>query len=151
MDNPDHLRGIFEAVVGPLGVEIFSVTVKPYQGTAHIELLADLPGGGISLDQCAQINRDVRRHLESEGLFGGDYTLSVSSPGLDWPLKSARDFRRVIGQTLEVFHQDPLEDDSAQRVVGVLAGVDEQGVRLENADGDHKLVFEHIQKAVVMI
>jgi len=151
MDNQDHLNEIAAAVTGPLGIEVFNVTVKPYRGTANIELLVDLPGGGISLDQCARINHDIRQMLEDNGLYGGDYTLSVSSPGLDWPLKSPRDFRRVIGRTLEIVCRISEESEDTLRVIGTLIGVNEQGICLNTAEGEGNFIFGDILKAVITI
>jgi ribosome maturation factor RimP len=61
---------------------------------------------GISIDQCAQVSRYVGNTLEEEDLIDKAYTLEVSSPGIDHPLKFNRQYKKNIGRTLSVKMKD---------------------------------------------
>lgn len=150
MDKTALLKEIITSVVREAGMEIFSFKAVIYQGTVNIEILIDRPNGGISLNECAQINRVVRKRIEDDGLYGDDYTLSVASPGLDRPLESVRDFRRVIGQDIEVNYRNDERGTTALQK-GRLKSVGEQDIILNCPEGEVVILLEHIHKAVIMI
>ena len=68
--------------------------------------------GGITLDDCASVSRQFGDQLEVEGLIPFRYTLEVSSPGLDRPLKKDQDFLRHIGNQIQVITRSPWEGRS---------------------------------------
>ena len=68
--------------------------------------------GGITLDDCASVSRQFGDQLEVEGLIPFRYTLEVSSPGLDRPLKKEQDFLRHIGNQIQVITRSPWEGRS---------------------------------------
>jgi ribosome maturation factor RimP len=68
--------------------------------------------GGITLDDCASISRQIGDQLEVEDLIPFRYTLEVSSPGLDRPLKKDQDFLRHIGNQIQVITRSPWEGRS---------------------------------------
>ena len=62
-----------------------------------IQILVDRINGGIIVDECADVNVHVNNQLEALNLIEDNYTLEVSSPGLDRPLTTKKDFKRVLG------------------------------------------------------
>jgi len=68
--------------------------------------------GGITLDDCASVSRQFGDQLEVEDLIPFRYTLEVSSPGLDRPLKKDQDFLRHIGNQIQVITRSPWEGRS---------------------------------------
>src|SRR5262249_50073614 len=64
--------------------------------------------GGISLDDCRKLSLEIGQMLEAEDLIPTSYVLEVSSPGLDRPLRTARDFQRQRQRMVTVFLQSPL-------------------------------------------
>ncbi len=68
-----------------------------------LRILVDKPEGGISLDECAYLNNDIGEILDEKDIIQGRYILEVSSPGLDWPLKSKDDFLRCINRSVRFF------------------------------------------------
>ncbi|MFA6130114.1 MAG: ribosome maturation factor RimP [Candidatus Omnitrophota bacterium] len=69
-------------------------------------LLVDRPEGGISLGECALLNRLVRQELDEKNILSGQYSLEVSSPGLDRPLKTKEDFMRCLNKEAVFFLND---------------------------------------------
>src|SRR5450631_4570636 len=85
---------------------------------------------GITIEKCVQVNRKLYRKLEEAAFFPeGDFSLEVSSAGLDEPLKSLRQYKKNVGRSVEVQFLDGTQKE------GVLTGVRDEGIVLEVATG----------------
>lgn len=80
---------------------------------------------GISIDTCAEISRKLGTRMEEEELISGSFTLEVSSPGLDLPLKMHRQYKKNVGRKIKVLLQDNTT------VKGELTQVNEQQIVLQ--------------------
>jgi len=129
MVSTDPTVAKLEAQVAPvvegLGCELIALQVARAGRRRIIRILADRPKGGITLGDCERISRAVGAALEQGDPGEGAYTLEVSSPGLDRHLTTPRDFARYVGEAVTLQMQD------GRTRSGVLAGVDENGLRLE--------------------
>ena len=85
--------------------------------------------GGVTLDDCARISRQVGERIEVDNLIDHAYTLEVSSPGLDRPLRTLADFERFHGHLVRIVRTLPIRGRSA--IVGRLKGVEGQTVLVE--------------------
>ena len=121
-----------------LGAELVDLSVKRSRGRNILTILAD-KAGGITLEDCAEINHrlslffdEITKNGSEEGTFlKSSYTLEVSSPGLDRPLKTEKDFTRVIGQ--EVRAVSAAESGKTRVTVGRLVSVNAAGIQLKNS------------------
>jgi ribosome maturation factor RimP len=85
---------------------------------------------GITIEKCVQVNRTLYKKLEESGLFPeGDFSLEVSSAGLDEPLKTWRQYKKNIGRSVEILLLD------GSRKEGKLTEVGEDGIVLEESSG----------------
>ena len=108
-----------------------------------MRLFIDKPGG-INVDDCAAVSRQVSRVLEVEGV---DYErLEVSSPGLDRRLSKAGDFARFAGRRAELRMRTP-DAGGRRRFVGVLRGAEGSQVNLELDGRTVALALEDIERA----
>jgi ribosome maturation factor RimP len=124
-----------------MGYEL--VDVQASNGGRLLRLFIDKPGG-ISVDDCAAVSRQVSRVLEVEGV---DYErLEVSSPGLDRRLRKAGDFARYAGQRVDVRMRTP-DAANRRRFVGVLRGADAASVNVELDGVTVALALEDIERA----
>jgi ribosome maturation factor RimP len=103
------LREAFSSYLEPLGYELVDLRCSRVHGAMRLDALVDRAEGGITLAECAQINRDIGQLLERRDLLGQPHTLEVSSPGLDRPLVSSSDFRRVVGKRVRAYLREPVE------------------------------------------
>lgn len=150
-DESLELEGIIAPALSDGGFEVFDILINHNHGTANIELLVDHPNGGIQMNECADLNRHIVAVIDQDGRYGDDYTLSVCSPGLDRPLKSRKDFQRVLGSQVQVTHQDP-HDAGSLSDQGMLMKVDEHSILvISKKRGEVKILLEHIQHAGVII
>ncbi|MDP8266097.1 MAG: ribosome maturation factor RimP [Candidatus Aceula meridiana] len=92
------------------GLELIELIIDHQRKNHLIQILADKPEGGITVEECARLNKDIGRELEEENIFEGSYTLEVSSPGIDRPLCTEKDFLRNIGKKVQVFLRIPIDE-----------------------------------------
>lgn len=102
MSGPaEVVRAVAERVVGARGFELVDVEVARGRGGHLVRLYVDKPGG-IGLDELQSVSEEVAAILDVEDPFESSYTLEVSSPGLDRPLKSEADYRRFLGRLAKI-------------------------------------------------
>ncbi|OFZ97400.1 MAG: ribosome maturation factor RimP [Betaproteobacteria bacterium RIFCSPLOWO2_02_67_12] len=123
------LAEVLESTVHGMGYELVDTQVS--QRGRLVRIFLDKPGG-VSVDDCAGVSRQLQRVLAVEGI---DYDrLEVSSPGLDRPLRGERDFARFAGQRADVRMRQP-DETGRRRYVGRVRGV-AQGVVTLEVDGE---------------
>jgi ribosome maturation factor RimP len=135
------LEQVVEPVVAGMGYEL--VDLQAANGGRMVRLFIDKPGG-IGVEDCAAVSRQLSRVLEVEGI---DYDrLEVSSPGLDRPLRKAGDFARFAGHKADVRMRTP-DATGRRRFVGVLRGEAEGRVSMELEGQTVRLALEDVERA----
>jgi len=119
---------VVETTLAGMGFEL--VDAKASGGGRHLSIFIDRPGG-ITVDHCAEVSRQLTRVFAVEGI---DYDrLEVSSPGLDRPLRKPADFARFAGSRVDVKMRRP-DEDGRKRFTGLLRG-EADGVVTLDVDG----------------
>ncbi|HZM33167.1 MAG TPA: ribosome maturation factor RimP [Burkholderiales bacterium] len=119
------MEELIAPVVAGMGYEL--VDLRASNGGRLLRLFID-KAGGVGVEDCAAVSRQLTRVLEVEGV---DYErLEVSSPGLDRPLRKASDFARFVGHKADVRMRTP-DATGRRRFVGVLRGAEGDRVSLE--------------------
>jgi ribosome maturation factor RimP len=136
-------------VADQVGLEIVEVKVHPHNDLMHVQIFADTPEGGIGMEACADLNRRLVVKLDSELFCGDNYTLEVSSPGLDRLLTGYRDLRRALGRDVQVFLRRPLNDK--REFSGVLLAVREAEIILGSRKGEILIAMDNMEKAKQII
>jgi ribosome maturation factor RimP len=127
--------------VAGMGCEL--VDVQASNGGRMLRVFIDKPGG-ITLEDCAAVSRQLTRVLTVEGI---DFDrLEVSSPGLDRPLRKAGDFERFAGQRAELRMRTP-DATGRRKFVGVLRGTEAGNVNVEMDGQIVALALEDIERA----
>ena len=138
-----EIQEVLQPIADELGIEIVEIEFK--QGrepalTAYIDTES-----GVDLDTCERFHRAIDPVLdEFDPTFGAPYTLNVSSPGLDRPLKTDRDFQKNIGNKVEVKLFAPIKGKKVFELV--LKGHDENCVYLDDNGEEWKLEKTKIAK-----
>lgn len=132
------------------GTDMFIVHIK-IKPTNNIKLYLDADAG-LSISKSAEINRKLYKLIEAEAMFpDGDFSLEVSSPGVDEPLMSDRQYKKNIGRTVLI------TPNEGKDILGVLKEVQEDKMVLEVKEGKKKEItmvevpFTDIKKTVVQI
>jgi len=108
-------------------VELDDLDVRG-QGSGRIVRVMVDASDGLGVDRIAQLSRGVARLLDEADAMSDGYTLEVSSPGLERPLRRLAHFVKAVGREIDVKTRDPI--DGAQRHRGVLEKVDDEALRL---------------------
>lgn len=118
------------------GYFLVEVKINP---TNNIKVFLDADTG-VSIDKCVKYNRALYKLVEESGIFpDGNFSLEVSSPGLDEPLKLIRQYIKNTGRNVEVLLQD------GSKVEGKLMAVTDAAIQVEEVKGKNKKqeVLEH--------
>ena len=134
MADQTGVRAAAEPILASLGLELVDVEVFGSGRARTLRLTVDRDGG-IDLDTLAEANGPVSDALDAVDALSGPYTLELSSPGVERPLRRPSEFRRFVGTTVSVKSHDPV--DGARRHRGLLMEVDDSGIALE-VDGQHR-------------
>lgn len=145
----EQIKKFLEPLLEGTDIFIVNLKVKP---TNNIKVFLDADAG-LSVDKSARVNRKLYALIEESGLFpDGDFSLEVSSPGVDEPLTSVRQYKKNIGRTVAVTPATEGPD-----ITGVLKSVTEDGIVLEVSLPKKKesipqeIPFTDIKKIVVQI
>jgi len=156
MTRADRLRAIVEPIVDDLGLELFDLEFSGSTVTITIDLLpgderaeASAPDAprGVDLSDITAVTRAVSRAFDEHDPIEGAYSIEVSSPGLERPLRTPVHFRRAIGQTITVKTVAGLE--VGRRLKGVLEAADDDGITiiLEPSGDAQTIPYGDIEKA----
>lgn len=138
----DRLRTLVEPAVDRLGFEL--VDVEFISGQKTLRVYIDGPDG-IHVDDCARVSRQLSTLFDVEDPIPGQYTLEVSSPGLDRPLARPQDFTRFTGSQVKIKTLTPIE--GRRNFQGRLMGLSGECVVLETEETRYDLALANIEKA----
>ena len=151
MQPLEHIRAIAERVAAARGLAIWDIQSRRESGGHVVRVFIDRPGpsatpdDSVSIEDCEQVNREIGTILDVEDPLPFAYTLEVSSPGLDRPLRGLDDYRRFAGRWAKVVVKEAVDNQKAFE--GRLNGVDGDMVLLEASNGRlHKLPMRLITR-----
>jgi ribosome maturation factor RimP len=150
----EELFSELQALIGDYlqskGVDLVELIYRHEGRDLVLRVLADYPSGGITIGECAALNRELGAFLDEKNIPDFAYTLEVSSPGIDRPMRQKKDFLRNCGKDARFF----LKEMVAGKVewAGSIESVDENAVYLREVKGALlPIPLAMIQKAVLII
>ena len=138
-DIAGMVRDVAERVAASYALEIFDVQFRREGNGMVLRVLIDRPGPSakaeesVSVEDCANISRDLSAILDVEDLVPVGYTLEVSSPGLDRPLRHSADYRRFTGRRAKLVVREAIDGQKFFR--GTLSGMEDNDVLIDAEDG----------------
>lgn len=147
-DVEEKIRDLASTAVEGDGFELVDVKVTGFGARTVVKIIVDRPGG-ILLEECALVSRQLSPLLDDADIIPHRYTLEVSSPGLNRPLVTPRDFRRRIGEIIRVrcLKADGRETESQ----GKLLDCKEEQILIETEIGIETVPLSAVKKAKVVI
>ena len=139
----ETLETLVASEIKPLGLELFELKVGGSRTRPVLDVRLEREGGEkVSIDDCAAASRAIERRLDAEDFGGGRYVLEVSSPGIERPLRNAKDWKRFVGRSA-VVTANVAGDPAGRRTDEVeIAGVEgdngEEIVIVRNERGDER-------------
>jgi len=146
MQAIDRIKEIIKPIADERGYGLVDVAYKREGGKFVLRIVADAPGG-ITMEECARLNSELSELLDTEGVIEEEYTLEVSSPGLDRRLKKDEDFLWAVGKKVKVTTYAPLEGRNV--FSGVLVGLGAGTVVVEESGASTEIPREKIASAKV--
>ncbi len=138
------LEGWVRPVVEAAGMDLVDLGFQRGNGV-HLLRVTVYREGGVDLDAIAEVSERISRRLDLEGFEPGRYTLEVSSPGLERPLRRPRDFSRSVGEKVKVKTLRPI--DGVRSIRGTLVEATEDAVRITTDEGERQLSYDDIASA----
>jgi ribosome maturation factor RimP len=152
------VRTAAERVARSYGLEIFDVQLRRESIGIVLRVIIDRPDRGVperpedavGIEECQRVSHDLSAILDVEeedagrGLLGKQYTLEVSSPGMDRALRHEADYRRFSGRLARLVTSSPIDGQSA--FAGRIVGVDQGHVVLEEGRRTHRVPLASIKR-----
>ena len=152
-DKSSEIAALLAPTVESLGLELLGAEYLPSPGGAVLRLYIDVPADEaaadeprvVGIDDCEAVSREVSAQLDVADPISGNYTLEVSSPGIDRPLFTPAQFQRFLGETAKVGLKLP--QDGRRRLQGRIAQVEGNTVAFEVDGQPISVAFDNIDKA----
>ncbi len=138
----DCLEDLARRAADPVGVDIAWVELNRGNNMCYFRVFIDRESG-VGLADCERVNERLGVLLDVEDPIEFRYTLEVSTPGLDRPLWTKRDYERFVGNLARVKTREPLGERS--RFHGRLAGVDGENILMEEGGAERRIPFSAIE------
>jgi ribosome maturation factor RimP len=153
MDAISRIRAAAERVAEAHGLELFDVTVTRESPGWVVRVTIDRPGPGaqpeesVGIEDCALVSRELGTILDVEDPLDRTYTLEVTSPGLDRPLRHEADFRRFTGRLASVVLDAPVDGQTFfnGRIQEVDGG--DVVILVGKRNRAHRIPLSHIKRA----
>jgi ribosome maturation factor RimP len=149
-DKATQIANLLAPTVHALGLELLGAEYLPAPGSATLRLYIDVPESEqasrmVGIDDCEAVSREVSAQLDVEDPISGNYTLEVSSPGIDRPLFTLAQFVRHQGESAKVVLKLP--QDGRRRLQGVITQIEGENVVFTVDAAEMTVAFDNIDKA----
>jgi ribosome maturation factor RimP len=139
-----RVRELVAPIVADLGLDLYDIEQRGAMLRITLDTTAGSPDG-ITLDTLALASRLMSKQLDQDDPIPSRYTLEVTSPGVERPLRRPGHFQREVGKVVAIRLSDVAHDD--RRVQGVIVAADDEGVTIESAQGKRVVAYGDIDRA----
>ena len=140
MGTADTVRDVVVPILDERGVDLYDVELTG----ETVRVLVDRDGG-VDLDALGELTRSISGALDAADPLPGRYTLEVSSPGLERPLRTPDHFRAAVGKQVSVKTRPGTVGD--RRLDGELVDADDEAATVAAADGEHRVAYVDVERA----
>ena len=142
----EEVIDLAEAVARRRSLCLWDVELGGQPGRTVVRVFVDGEEGAVDLDTVALVSNEISRGLDLRDPIPGQYTLEVSSPGLERTLRRPDHFARCVGSTVVVKTREKLIGDS-HRIDGVIVEAEEAGIKIAAADREVDVPYDSIRSA----
>jgi ribosome maturation factor RimP len=140
-----ELEDILRSYLDNRQIELIELIHRREGSNLVLRIIVDRPQGGITLDDCTFLNKELGRILDERDLIQDRYILEVSSPGLDRPLVNKKDFTRCMNKKIKIFLNEPVLGKI--ELDGIIKNVSDDNISLEVRGEITEIEFSKINKA----
>jgi ribosome maturation factor RimP len=146
---PPRVQELAERVAAAHGVELLEAQLRRRGRSPVLSVVLDADAP-VEADVVERVSKDLSHLLDEDDPLPGSYVLEVTTPGLDRPLRAARDFRRQRGHEVRVTRSQA-GSDATVSVQGIVVAVDDQAVTLEVDGGQLRLPLSEVVRGTVVL
>ncbi len=139
-----NIKELLEPLLYEKNLELFDIEFKGLGSKGILRVFIDKEQG-VTVNDCAQISRELGRSLEVHDVIPGSYTLEISSPGLTRALKKPSDYLRYRGKTVKIKTLEDIEDRKVFK--GTLLDFVDETVSLQTDGVNYLIPYKNIEKA----
>ena len=143
----EEIREIIQNEMSGMDFELVDIEMNIAANSSYLKIFVD-KSGGVTISECAKINNSISDLIFRKDLFPQNYKLEVSSPGLDRPLKSKKDFQRNISRNILLEYG---EMSDLKRIEGKIISVDEELVISISKNKTFSIPFNLINKGKIKL
>jgi ribosome maturation factor RimP len=141
----ERIKVLAEPILDELFIELVDMVYTTERGKRVLRIFIDKPGG-VTLDDCSRVSREIGTILDVEDIIQQSYSLEVSSPGLDRPLKREKDFLNAVGKKVNIRTKEAL--GGRRNFKATLDEVREGKIIITDSEGrDWEIEVQNIEKA----
>ena len=144
----ETLEALIKPVVEAMGCVFWGLEYLSSGRSAMLRIYLDRDDGVVSVEDCEKVSRQVSSLMDVEDPIGGEYTLEVSSPGLDRPLYTLAQFKKYIGEDVALRLRFPYEN--RRNFKGRLSGVEGEDVMLVVDEHEYLFPIDSIEKTNIV-
>ena len=138
------VRVAAEPLAEAAGLDLVDVQVKGSGPRTLVKVVVDRKGG-VDLALCQKLSKDLSKRLDDTDPIADRYSLEVTSPGIDWPLRTQRDFDRIEGRTVRVRRRGG--EDSVDELTGTVRAAESDGVLIDIDGKSERIAYDDIVSA----
>lgn len=145
MISKEKMAELLSASIENEGFELIEIKLSRYKRSSRLQVFID-SDRGVEIDDCAHLSKVIGSIIDARNIFDYGYVIEVSSPGLDRPLHTARDFRRRIGEEIRIF----FNDNEMPPLQGELVGTNERYIELQTRNGKNKYDLVNVRMGKII-
>lgn len=147
-DTVTRITSLVAPLLESLGLELWGLEYSPTSGRSLLRVYINVADRHVGIEDCERASREISAAMDVHDPISGEYTLEVSSPGIDRPLYTPAQFALYIGQQVKLSLRLP--QGGRRRFLGVIKAVDTQSVTLQVDDQTLSVAFTNVEKARVV-
>lgn len=148
MKTSTLISELIEPTVQALGLELWGIEHIAQGKYSLLRIYIDKADTGVKIEDCEAVSHQVSALLDVEDPIKGEYTLEVSSPGMDRPLFKPEQFERFAGSEINLRLRKPI--DGRRKYKGVIEKVDGETITLRLEEGEQPIEHSNIEKANIV-
>ncbi|MFP8488392.1 ribosome maturation factor RimP [Gracilimonas sp. Q87] len=149
IDIIKNIKDLAEPLAEEKGLFVVDVELKTGSGLAELWVLLDNEEGGVNIDTCTDISKELGFLIEAHDLFDKGYRLNVSSPGLSRPLSDKRQYRKNEGRVATIKFKN--KEGEYTKIEGVITGITDEAVAITDEDEtEKKIPFDAIVETKII-
>ena len=143
-DATDAVRVAAQPLTDAAGLDLVDVQVKGSGPRTLVRVIVDRKGG-VDLSLCQKLSKDLSARLDDADPIANRYSLEVTSPGIDWPLRTQRDFDRIEGRAVRIRRRG--EQEHVDELTGTVRAAEPDGVLIDIDGTNERIAYDEIVSA----